>query len=100
MVIRRALIVLLTAATVGALVVGGISYRRGVPDNTLWISSLTEAPRLQAVVSLTGHHPEPHQVNLADDPSHADKLAEMEAALLAEQRRLDDPYRLWNQPSR
>lgn len=36
--------------------------------------------------------------NLADDPKHADKLAEMEALLLAEMRRLDDPYRLWNQP--
>jgi hypothetical protein len=36
--------------------------------------------------------------NLADDPAHAEKRAEMEALLLAEMRRLDDPYRLWNQP--
>ncbi|MEZ6124816.1 MAG: sulfatase-like hydrolase/transferase [Planctomycetaceae bacterium] len=36
--------------------------------------------------------------DLAEDPAHADKLAEMEALLLAEMRRLDDPYRLWNQP--
>jgi len=35
---------------------------------------------------------------LADNPKHAAKLAEMEALLLAEMRRQDDPYRLWNQP--
>ena len=29
---------------------------------------------------------------------YADKLKEMEALLLAEMRRLDDPWRLWNQP--
>ncbi|QDU92866.1 sulfatase-like hydrolase/transferase [Lignipirellula cremea] len=39
------------------------------------------------------------QTNLAGDPQHAEKLAEMEALLLAEMRRLDDPYRLWNQPA-
>jgi arylsulfatase A-like enzyme len=37
-------------------------------------------------------------VNLATDPAYAGKLAELEALLLAEMRRLDDPYRLWNQP--
>ncbi len=36
--------------------------------------------------------------NLAINPKYADKLAEMEALLLEEMRRLDDPYRLWNQP--
>ena len=51
-----------------------------------------------AVVALTGADPRKNQVNLAGDPAHADKLAEMEALLLAEMRRLDDPYRLWNQP--
>ena len=50
------------------------------------------------VTSLTGSTPQRHQVNLANDPRYADKLAEMEALLLAEMRRLDDPYRLWNQP--
>ena len=50
------------------------------------------------VISLTGSTPQRHQVNLANDPRYADKLAEMEALLLAEMRRLDDPYRLWNQP--
>jgi arylsulfatase A-like enzyme len=51
-----------------------------------------------AVTALTGVKPEPHQVNLATDPKYADKLAEMEALLLSEMRRLDDPWRLWNQP--
>ncbi|EMI43931.1 sulfatase-like hydrolase/transferase [Rhodopirellula sp. SWK7] len=36
--------------------------------------------------------------DLAEDPAYADKLAEMEALLLDEMRRVDDPYRLWNQP--
>jgi len=36
--------------------------------------------------------------DLAEDPAYAEKLKEMEALLLAEMRRLDDPWRLWNQP--
>jgi arylsulfatase A-like enzyme len=52
-----------------------------------------------AVVALTGAAPARHQVNLAGDPRHADKLAEMEALLLSEMRRLHDPWRLWNQPN-
>jgi choline-sulfatase len=50
------------------------------------------------VVALTGNQPKPNQLNLAENPKYADKLAEMEALLLSEQRRLNDPYRLWNQP--
>jgi len=50
------------------------------------------------VVSLVGNQPEPNQVNLADNPSYADKRAELEALLLSEMQRLDDPYRLWDQP--
>jgi arylsulfatase A-like enzyme len=50
------------------------------------------------VIALTGVRAEPHQVNLAGDARHAAKLAEMEALLLAEMRRLHDPWRLWNQP--
>ncbi len=50
------------------------------------------------VIRLTGHTPEATQTNLAGDPRYAEKLAEMEALLLAEMRRLHDPYRLWNQP--
>jgi choline-sulfatase len=52
-----------------------------------------------AVVALTGVKPAPHQRNLAADPRHATQLAKMEALLLAEMRRLDDPWRLWNQPT-
>ena len=52
----------------------------------------------EAVISLSGHKPGQHQRNLADDPGSAGKLAEMEKLLLDEMRRLDDPYRLWNQP--
>lgn len=51
-----------------------------------------------SVIALTGSKPKPHQVNLADDPRHAGRLAEMQALLLAEMRRLHDPWRLWNQP--
>lgn len=50
------------------------------------------------VIALTGVKPEPRQVNLAGDPQHAAKLAEMQALLLDEMRRLHDPWRLWNQP--
>lgn len=53
---------------------------------------------VQPVIAATGHTPKPEQVNLASDPSHAEKLKEMESLLLAEMRRLHDPYRLWNQP--
>lgn len=42
--------------------------------------------------------PDPKHRDLAEDPAYADKLAAMEALLLSEMRRLDDPYRLWNQP--
>jgi len=50
------------------------------------------------VVALIGSSPEKHQLNLAADPKYAEKLNEMEALLLAEMRRLNDPWRLWNQP--
>lgn len=43
--------------------------------------------------------PKPEQVNLADDPRYAEKRKELEALLLSEMRRLDDPYRLWDQPT-
>lgn len=50
------------------------------------------------VCALTGHTPESHQIDLAEDPKYADKRKELEALLLAEQQRLGDPYRLWDQP--
>jgi len=51
------------------------------------------------VIALTGLTPKPQHRSLADDPQHAEKLKEMEGLLLAEMRRLHDPYRLWNQPA-
>ena len=50
------------------------------------------------VISHTGITPTTDQVNLAGDPRYADKLKEMQTLLLAEMRRWNDPYRLWNQP--
>jgi len=43
--------------------------------------------------------PEHGQPNLAKDPTHAAKLAEMQTLLLSEMRRLDDPFRFSNQPT-
>ena len=51
-----------------------------------------------AVASLTGVKPAPNQRDLAEDPAHADKLAEMKALLLEEMRKHDDPWRMWDQP--
>lgn len=51
------------------------------------------------VTKLSGVKPTPSQTNLANDPAYADKRAEMEAILLAEMRRLEDPWRFANQPS-
>ncbi len=51
-----------------------------------------------AIVALTGNTPQGHQRNLADDPAYATQRGAMEALLLAEMIRLDDPYRLWDQP--
>lgn len=39
------------------------------------------------------------QTNLADDPRYAAKRKELEALLLAEERRGNDPSRLWDQPA-
>lgn len=50
------------------------------------------------VIALTGNRPAENQVNLVRDPRFAERLREMEALLFAEMRRLDDPWRLWDQP--
>ena len=50
------------------------------------------------VMALSGAKPKPNQINLVTDPTHADKLKEMEPLLYAEMKRLNDPHRLWNQP--
>ena len=50
------------------------------------------------LTALVGASREEDQTNLAGDALYAKKLAEMEELLLAEMRRHDDPYRLWDQP--
>ena len=37
------------------------------------------------------------ETNLAANPNYANKLAEMESLLLAQMKRYDDPYILWDQ---
>ena len=49
------------------------------------------------VKELTGAKPKAGQRNLAKDPKHAAKLKDMEALLLSEMKRLDDPHRFWDQ---
>lgn len=49
-------------------------------------------------ISLVRNQPSAQQVDLAEDPKYLAKRQELEALLLAEQERLDDPYRLWDQP--
>ncbi len=50
------------------------------------------------VVAMTGHKPESHQVDLAEDAAHAAKRKQLEALLLDVQKNFNDPYRLWDQP--
>ena len=42
--------------------------------------------------------PQPAAHNLADNPKYAAQRKEMEALLLQEMKRHNDPYRLWDQP--
>lgn len=49
------------------------------------------------VMRRTDYQPGPLETNLADDPAYAQVRAEMEALLLSEMKRYDDPYRLWDQ---
>jgi arylsulfatase A-like enzyme len=59
---------------------------------------LLEQHHATETIALTGHSPTENERNLAAEPRYAEKLAEMESVMLSEMRRLDDPYRLWNQP--
>lgn len=63
-------------------------------------NELMEEHHAEEVVKLTGNKPKSKQVNLADNPKYADKLAEMEALLLEQMEEQRDPYRLWNQPAK
>ena len=53
----------------------------------------------EKVTAISKTSPAEQQLNLAKDPEHAAKLAEMQALLLAEMRRLNDPWRFSNQPA-
>ena len=44
--------------------------------------------------------PIPMALNLAESPKHAAKRKELEALLLREMNRLNDPFRLWDQPQK
>ena len=61
-------------------------------------NELLQDHRRPKVIALTTNQPQSNQLNLADDPKFAEQRQEMENLLLAEMRRLDDPYRLWDQP--
>jgi choline-sulfatase len=50
------------------------------------------------VIALTGNTPQANQIDLAEEPDFAAKRQELEELLLAEEQRLGDPYRLWDQP--
>ena len=50
------------------------------------------------VIAKTGNKPKKKQINLASEAKYAKKLKEMEALLLSEMKRLEDPYRFWDQP--
>lgn len=39
-------------------------------------------------------------INLSKQPEHAEKLSEMEATLLTEMQKHDDPFRMWDQPKK
>ena len=61
---------------------------------------LLEQHAVDVVQALTGNKPQRDQVNLADDPRYTAQRQELEALLLAEMERLDDPYRMWCQPQK
>jgi len=59
---------------------------------------LLEQHHQPKLVAMLGNTPAPQQRNLASDPQHAGKLAEMETLLLEQMQQHGDPYRLWDQP--
>jgi len=63
-------------------------------------NELIKAHHDDQIITLTHHQADQRQRNLATDPKYANKLKEMETLLLKEQIKLDDPYRLWNQPKK
>lgn len=79
------------------------SPKDGVQETQLFNLSENEHEFLvqhhaSGVRKMVGISPTQRQRNLANEDEYAETLAEMESLLLEEMRRLDDPYRLWNQP--
>ncbi|MFO0906278.1 MAG: sulfatase-like hydrolase/transferase [Pirellulales bacterium] len=75
------------------------------PTRTTQLFNLAENPdellvehRVPSTAAIIGSTPRAAQINLADDPAHAEKLAELRTLLLAEMRRHDDPFRFSFQP--
>ena len=79
-------------------VIKGFVRKTQLFDLTNNPDELLEQHHVDSVEALTHNDPKRTQINLADDPNFAAKRAELEALLLAEMERLDDPYRMWNQP--
>ena len=67
------------------------SANSGVRETQLF--NLRENPH-----ELLAEHKDPKATNLAKNTQHADKLKEMRGLLLAEMRRLNDPWRFSDQP--
>jgi choline-sulfatase len=67
------------------------STAKGVRETQLF--NLRENPH-----EFLAEHNKPGATNLAADPQHAAKIAEMRTLLLAEMRRLNDPWRFSDQP--
>ncbi len=65
-------------------------------DNPLELLAEHHDPAVAAVSRVS---PLPHQRSLAADPAHAGRRAALEADLLAEMRRLEDPFRFSDQPA-
>jgi choline-sulfatase len=60
---------------------------------------LLDEHRDSTISKLIDNTPKSNQGNLAADPQHAGRLSKMRELLLAEMRRLDDPYRFSFQPA-
>jgi arylsulfatase A-like enzyme len=73
---------------------GLVTQLFNLKDNPEELLQEHHAPAVTAVSQVS---PKPDQKNLADDPAYAAKRAEMEALLLAEMKRHDDPNRFTDQ---
>ena len=63
------------------------------------LPGLKDEPECEGIARYLKSDPD-ELTNLAKDPKHAAKLKQMEALLLSEMKRLDDPYRLWDQEAK